>query len=213
MAPPEEQGMRVRGLFVLAALVILGVGVTAGYLQWKAPELSAIVAERRGAVASAPRAPHERLAKWLVFGDAFVHERLTQMRYSAEHPWLVAFAVGDAGDALFTGIDIGAMPKSLTRAEGLTVHVTLPAPVELGRTALTGDRAPFVPLHPDSTRAPNAEGARARVQEVVEWALKDIAKALARDIEGARLVVEVGPHTAFPADRAPSPDTAGESGG
>lgn len=208
MAEQAEHGTRARGLFVLAALVILGVGVTAGYLQWKAPELSAIVAERRGAVAAAPRGPLERLEKWLVFGDAFVHERLVQMRYSSEHPWLVAFAVGEEREARFTGIDIGAMPRALTRIEGLDVYVTLPAPVELGRAPLTGDRAPFVPLYPDSARAPDAAGARLRVQELVEWALKDIARALARDIEGARLVVEVGPHTEFPPDRDREP--AGE---
>lgn len=202
----------MRGLWVLAALVVLGVGVTAGYLQWKAPELSAIVAERRGAVAAAPHAPEQRLAKWLVFGDAFVHERLQQMRFSAEHPWLVAFAVGDERDASFTGIDLGAMPKSLTRIDGLTVYVALPAPVELGRAPLVGDRAPFVPLYPDSSRAPDAAGARARVQELVEWALKDIARALSRDIDGARLLVEVGPSTSFPReDAAPAGDAQRES--
>ncbi len=188
-------GPRVNGLVVLAVLVIAGVGVTAGYLQWKAPDLSAIVASRRGALAAAPTSPAGRVHAWLDYGNAFMHSRLTQMRLSVEQPWLATHAVRRAGQLDIFGIDLSQMPRELGEIEGLSVRVRVPVPTHLGSGELTGEHAPFVPIYASSSAAPDPI---VRARELVTWALAGVGSALERDIEGATLTVEVGPETSWP---------------
>ncbi len=173
---------------------MLGVGVTAGYLQWKAPDLAEIVASRRGAIAAAPTSPEGRLHAWLDYGNAFMHNRLSQMRLSAEQPWLVTHAIGGDGALEIHGIDLTHMPTRLAEPDGLTVHVRVPAPKHLGTGALTGEHAPFVPVYARGADAPDPV---ARTKELVSWALAGVEKALERDIPGASLTVEVDPRTVW----------------
>jgi hypothetical protein len=190
-----ESGPRVNGLVALGVLVIAGVGVTAGYLQWKAPDLAAIVASRRGAVAAAPTTPEGRVHAWLDYGNAFMHSRLTQMRLSAEQPWLVTHAVRSAAGLDIFGIDLSALPRELGEIDGLSVRVRVPIPTKLGTGELTGEHAPFVPIY---ERAADAPDPVTRARELVAWAVAGVGSALERDIAGATLVVEVGPATSWP---------------
>ncbi len=189
-----EFGPRVNGLVVLAVLVIAGVGVTAGYLQWKAPDLSAIVASRRGAIAAAPTSPEGRLHAWLDYGNAFMHSRLSQMRLSSEQPWLVTHAVDNAGQLDIFGIDLTHMPRDLGDIEGLSVRVRVPVPTRLGSGQLTGEHAPFVPVYARGAEVPDSV---ARTKELVAWALAGVGDALERDIVGAHLTVEVDPKVSW----------------
>lgn len=188
---------RARGLVALAALVVLGVGVTAGYLQWKAPDLLARREAIAREVAASPSSPEGRLATWVLFGgDPQIHNRLQQMRFSEARPWLVTHAVGSAaagGEVVFHGIDLAAMPKELVRQEGLALHLALPAPRELGRGPLEGEHASFVPVYASAELAPDATGAIARARDLVAYALGGLEKALGRDVPGATLEVEIGP--------------------
>lgn len=184
---------RVNGLVALLVLVVLGVGVTAGYLQWKAPELNRIVAGRKGEVKAAEkRSPEERLAKWIEMGNPLIHNRLLWMRFSAEQPWLVTHAVGvaSAGDLSIYGIDLTDMPRSLVAIDGLGARLELPRPRLLGRGPLAGGNAAFVPVFAEASAAPDPSR---RGRELVEWALEGLSNALGRDIPGAELSIEVGP--------------------
>lgn len=186
---------RASGLGTLAVLIVLGVGVTSGYLQWKAPDLRARVASIRSEVAVAPASPEGRLANWAVYGDPLIHNRLLQMRFSAEQPWLVTHAVGTSPAALeIYGIDLTDMPRDIVRIEGLRAIVHLPAPRLLGIGPLTGDHASFVPVYPAESSAP---AATERARELGRYALEGLGHALARDIEGASLAVEIGPESSF----------------
>lgn len=199
--PSSRAPRRANGLFVLAALVVLGVGVTAGYLQWKAPEVHAIVDGRRNEVAAVPRTPEARLVHWLMYGNALIHNRLQEMRFSADRPWLVAYAVRAATtsspDVEMYGVDLRDLPRepaSLDVMDLMKVVVHLPRARDLGRSELTGDNAPFVPVIAASEKLPDADQ---RARELAEWALKDLAQALERDIPGAHLSIEVGPEASF----------------
>lgn len=182
----------------MAGLVVLGVGVTAGYLAWKAPEVGAIIAGRKRAIAEAPKTTEGRLVNWLVFGAPQIHHRLEIMRFSAEEPWLVTHAVRVAGDdpedLRIHGIDLSKMPRDVAKIEGTLVRVKLPAPVLLGRGALHGINAAAVPVAATDAAAPDPI---ARAKYLVHFALDDLGKALERDIAGAKLSIEIGPESSF----------------
>src|SRR5690349_21266377 len=111
----EARPLRAHGLLVIGLLVLVGVGVTAGYLQWKAPEVGEIIAGRKRAIAEAPKTPEGRLAQWLVFGAPQIHHRIEMMRFSAAQPWLVTHAVrlepGSSDRLAIYGVDLTDMPK------------------------------------------------------------------------------------------------------
>jgi hypothetical protein len=196
--PSTEPFTRVSGMGTLVFLVAIVLVVILGYLHWKAPEVRAILDERRSEIAAAPSTREGRLAQWRKFGDAQIHNRLEMMRFSTEKPWLVAHAIRAAGDAAteceFYGIDLASMPRELTRIADLTIVVRLPRARSLGRGELTGDNAPFVPVFHDAASAPDADE---RVRGLASWALESLAKALERDIPGAHLRVEVGPEASW----------------
>lgn len=198
--PAAVRSPRARGLLVMAGLVVLGVGVTAGYLAWKAPEVGAIIAGRRRAIAEAPRTPEGRLANWLVFGAPQVHHRLEIMRFSAEQPWLVTHAIRVAGDdpdrVEFHGIDLSSLPRDVARIDGRIVRVKLPRPTLLGTGRLQGINAAAVPVAASESAVPDPI---ARAQYLVHFALDDLGKALERDIQGASLSIEIGPESSFEA--------------
>jgi len=192
---PSPSERRPRGLVVLFALVVLGVGVTAGYMQWKAPEVGEIIAGRKRALAAAPKTPEGRLGQWLVYGAPQMHHRLSMMRYSAEQPWLVTHAVGtDRARLAIHGIDLASMPMDLAWIEGSTVHVRFPRPRELGIGPLEGPNAISVPVAATEEGAPD-ELARARY--LVGFALDGLSQALVRDIPGSTLSIEIGPEATW----------------
>jgi hypothetical protein len=195
---PPVRSPRARGLLVMAALIVLGVGVTAGYLAWKAPEVGKIIADRKRAIAEAPKTAEARLANWLVFGAPQIHHRLEIMRFSAEQPWLVTHAVRVAGDdperVEIHGIDLSALPRDVARVDGTTVRVHLPRPVPLATGPLAGTNAGLVPVAADAGSAPDPI---ARAEYLVHFALDDLGKALERDIPGAKLAIEIGPETSW----------------
>jgi len=198
----RPRAWRPSGLVVLFLLVASGVGVTAGYLQWKAPEVGEIIAGRKRDLAAAPKTPEGRLEKWLDFGAPQMHHCLTMMRFSAEQPWLVTHAVGkDPASLAIYGIDLETMPKDFAWIDGATVHVRLPRPGRLSIGPLTGQNAMSVPVAATDESAPDAIE---RVRYLTGFALDKLSQALERDIPGAKLSIEIGPEatwTEIAADR------------
>jgi hypothetical protein len=196
--PGAEPFTRVSGMKTLFFLVALVLVVMLGYLQWKAPEVRAILDQRKSEIAAAPSSLEGRLAQWRKFGDAQIHNRLEMMRFSTEKPWLVGYAIRAPGDAAneseFHGIDLASMPREISRIDALTIVVRLPRAGILGRGELTGDNAPFVPVYRDRASAPDENE---RVRGLASWALEPLARALERDIAGAQLRVEVGSESSW----------------
>jgi hypothetical protein len=184
---------RPRGLVALAVLVATGVGVTAGYLQWKAPDLLARRAATRREVASASATFETRLATWVRFGDPQVHNRIQMMRLSERQPVLVTHAIGvQGGEVELFGVDLSDLPRALLAIDGSTLRLRVPAPRSLGRGRLAGEQTDYIPVFADRSLAPDP---KARLEELLGWALKELSGALERDLPGARLVIEVGPET------------------
>ena len=202
MDVPESEPRRFRGLVVLAALVAVGLAVSAGYFIWslssESSETWRIVQERKREIAAAPKTPEGRLANWLVISAPQIHHRLQLMRFSAEQPWLVTHAVRtdpeDNDHLAIHGIDFTDLPLTLGRIEGSTVRVRLPLPKELAVGALRGDNAVSVPIAARDDLAPDAI---LRASFLVHFALDPLAHALERDIPGATLAIEIGPETSW----------------
>lgn len=185
--PPPPKG-RPRGLWILAALVTVGMGVPA-YLQWAVPRLEA---RRDEVLASAPSEPEGMLARWFEFGQPRVHEALTKARFSADQPWFVTHLIApvNAEEApRIWGIDFTDIQPDVIALDGLTVRVVLEAPRLLGRDVLVGDRAMGVPVFQPGAEIPDP---RRMAKERLERYLGRVGEGLARDIDGARLAVEVG---------------------
>lgn len=180
--------VRVNGLAVLAGIVLLGVGSGAGYYAYKQPR---VAAEFQAELDAAPTTAEGRVRMWHEFGAPQIHHRITKVaRLSAEHPWLVVHALdpGDGGPPEAWGLDLEALPRPLSRVEGLTIVVELPAPRRLGRAPLAGDKARFVPVYGPGDAIPDPrEPLRARALA----ALERLPQALAKDIEGARLEMRI----------------------
>jgi hypothetical protein len=205
-APAEPaslgRGPRVRGLLVLSALVAVGLCVSVGYFFWsltaKASAARRIIDARKREIAEAPKTTEGRVAHWLVFGAPPIHHRLETMRFSAAQPWLVTHAVraegGEPGAVDIYGIDLTNLPLTIARVEGTTVRVELPLPRRLGTGALAGDNAAAVPIFPRADLAPDPVQ---RARFLVDFALGDLARALERDIPGAKLLIEIGPESSF----------------
>jgi hypothetical protein len=158
--------LRASGLGTLAVLVLLGVGVTAGYMQWKAPEVRAIVEARKGEVALAPSTSEGRLVHWLKYANAMIHNRLQEMRFSAAKPWLVTYA------------------SAATSAESKARAASSPV--------LTGGESPSSGSQSPSSGSQEAEsvGPGARVLEIYGIDLTDMPRELGR-IQGLTIVVRL----------------------
>jgi len=186
---PARAPWRVNGIVLLTVLVIAGMGITGVYYHIKAPKL---LAQMRRMQSEMPASAEGRLGYWIVFGKALVDQRLVQLRLSPREPWLISYAVtgaeGDAEQEIW-GVDISGHSVDWTTQEGLDVVVTLPEAKMLGHGPITGDMARNVPHYAPGAERPDANE---RARQIVEWALERLATPLARDIEGARLVVRVG---------------------
>jgi hypothetical protein len=186
---PTRAAVRTNGFLFVVVLVVLGVGVTGALYRWRAGELADNAAAARG---SLPRTPEERLDRWLEFAQVFVHQSLVQLRFSADQPWLVTHTIASSRNAPgqeIWGIDLSGISTRNTQREGLAAVVSLPPVTLLGRGAITGDNARHVAHYVPG--APIADPEE-RARTVIESALKRWTKPLAKDIEGARLVVRIG---------------------
>jgi hypothetical protein len=180
-------GAHPRGLAVLAALVVLGLSGAIFY-RYQAPRASARLAAE---VAAAPTSAEGSLRKWHEYGAPQIHHRLASWaRFAPEMPWLVTHAVdpGDGGPPAIWGVDLAALPRGISRVEGMRVVVLLPAPTLLGRAPLQGEMARHVPLR--AAAEPPLDAA-ARLTELVDFFLSDLARALAKDVPGAELEVRI----------------------
>src|SRR5262245_60412016 len=179
--------MRVNGILVMALLVASGFGVGALYYSYKEPRVRR---ELKAEIDAAPSTAEGRVQKWMEFFTPQAHHRLSVFaRVSEEHPWIVTHTVEaeDGGEPFVYGIDVSNLPREgLLEREGLTVVLALEPVRLLGRARLGGDSAAHIPhLLAD---IPQAE-ADARLRETADWLLKDVEKALAHDIPGARFEV------------------------
>jgi hypothetical protein len=192
---PARRG--VNGLLLLLLLVAGGMGITGVYYRWKAAE---ILAERKAELAAAPTETEPRLERWLQFGRTYIHQRLVQLRVSAAAPWLVTHARLAAGASTppeLWGVDLGDLVPEWVQREGARVVVHLPQAGPLGRAWIPQDKADFVPRLATEAPTPSTQVVAERARQIAEHALQPLIGALAQDIPGAELVVEVG--------RAPAP--------
>jgi hypothetical protein len=185
---PPPTVLRANGLLIAFGVVLLGIVPGAGYLQWRWPQVRAEIADR---MAKAPSEPGERLDFWLSFGEPQIQSRLTQLRFSAAHPWLVTHTVRVPGGAPeIWGLDLRSPSPARVEREGLRVELHFPAPVLLGHGTLGGDNAEHVPAY-EAGAGPEQRAARA--QELLEWFLSGMIEALPQDIPGAELAIVVDP--------------------
>jgi hypothetical protein len=181
--------IRANGVAVLAGLVVLGLGITAGYFHFMAPKLFERMKRER---AGLPEGGPGRLERWLEFGEPLICEGLVQLRLSPRQPWIATHTVGtarNAPDQEVWGVDLSGVGPDWVTREDMRVVVTLPAPELCGRGPIGGDKALNVP-----NVAPGvAYDAQARAREIVEFAFGGLIRALQRDIEGARFEIRFAP--------------------
>lgn len=185
--PPEAA--RLNGFVVLVAAVVVGLLSGAGYFFYKSPRLRA---ETERKLAEAPSTPEGRLA----FGAAYllpqIHNRLLSVRVSRQQPWIPTHTIqvaGDDGPPEVWGIDVDALGTDVAYVDGLELVIRLPAPSLLARTVLVGDKARSVPTYAAGVEVADPTE---RLHELIDFFFHRMADQLARDVEGARLVVEIG---------------------
>jgi hypothetical protein len=179
---------RLPGLPLLAALIVVGMGVPA-YLKWMVPRLEA---RRTRILSEAPTEPEGRLARWFEFGQPRIHEALVASRFSAQRPWLVTHVVAQEDPTEppeVWGIDFTDLPQGVIRQDGLAVRVELAEPVLLGREVLTGSSALGVPVFAFGVEYPDP---KLLAKQRIEFSLSSITAGLVKDIPAARISVEVG---------------------
>jgi hypothetical protein len=179
--------LRLNGLLVLGALVLIGFSAGAAYYSYKEPRARAAL---KAELDSYPTTAEGRAQTWMEFYEPQVHHRLSVFaRASLEEPWIVTHTVAatDGGAPRVFGLDVGNLPQEgLLQREGLALVLTLDPVRLLGRAVLAGDSTSHVPHFTEDV--PQAE-ADARLRMLAEWFLKDLVRALPSDIEGARFEV------------------------
>ena len=176
---------------MLTAVVVMGFGAGAGFYLWQAPKAKEKL-EAQLAAAPAPEADEERVKLWLEFVAPQIHGKLVTGRLSAQQPWVVTHTVAaEAGEPVVWGVPAEEFSVHDARAEGLRVTVSVPAPRPLIQARLIGNKAMHVPHF--EAPGPPAGYADERMRFVVGYFLDGLVKSLAREIEGAELVVELVP--------------------
>ncbi len=188
-ATSAGSGRGPNGFLVLVLIVVAGIAASSGFYRWKGSEVRADV-ERR--IAEAPKTPEGLAAAWLEYGAPSIHQCLQTSRISFQQPWLVTHTVVSAepdGAPAVWGLDLSDVGPEVSRVEGRTIIVSLPAPELLAHTVLIGNNARGVRGYRPDQEPPDASIA---LREKVEWMLQKLAGGLEKDIEGASIVVEVG---------------------
>lgn len=185
---PAARRGAVRGLSLLALLVVVGLGSGAGFYRWQRARQAERFQQELEAV---PQGLEERLDLWLRLAGPQLHHRLAVVgRFTPEEPWLVTHAVARPGEVPeLHGVPCAELQPSFARREGLVVVLDLPAPRALGRAELTGERAQRVPLFAPDVQVDAAE----RLRGLALHLLDDMPAALARDLPGTHIEVRVAP--------------------
>ncbi len=193
MSTEPRRFPRAPGLLILLGVVVIGLLSGAIPFRIKAPEVRdgiiAELAEKEREVTT----PEARLEAWLKFGVPQIHNRLRMLAFSPSMPFLISHGVREPGGLVeLWGVDF-LRPDSIqvtdTRdEEGLVIEVHVPAPHNLGSGRLEGDNAERVPLYDSLEEVPDPQE---RVEELIEWFLGGMQKAVARDIPGVRMEVLV----------------------
>lgn len=185
---PRERP-RAPGFPVFVGIVLLGLASGAALYRWQQPRAAAAM---RAELAKAPTTVEGRIDLWLTYCTPMIHHALSDnARFSAELPWLIAYAIARAEGETpeLWGIDASALPRDLAVREGRTVVVRLPDVTLLGHAALRGDNARSVPVHPVGTRVADP---RARLVDLARHFLGRLPESLEDEIEGARFEIRVG---------------------
>lgn len=185
--PPEAA--RLNGLVVLIGVVVIGLASGAGYFFYKSPRLRA---ETERQLAEAPSTPAGRLAFGAKYLVPQIHNRLLSVRISRQQPWIPTHTIrvaGDDGPPEVWGIDVDALGQDVAYVDGLELVIRLPAPSLIARTVLVGDKARSVPAYAAGAAVPDPTE---RLHELVDFFFDRMADQLSHDIEGTRLVVEIG---------------------
>ena len=184
----------VRGLVVVLALVVVGIGF--GSQWWKADELRETQRQIQEAIASAPTTKEGKLEVWVTYANPQIHSCLMQMRLAPDLPWLVTHAVRTPGedDVEFHGLDLTWIPKKLAVRDGLVARVRLPQATAVGRGPLTGDMARYVQVFGEGMRVPDPNE---RLQFLVMRAFGELPAGLQRDLEFATFELEIGDETSW----------------
>jgi hypothetical protein len=117
------------------------------------------------------------------------------LRLSSERPWLVTHTVspnGNSAEQEIWGVDTAGLSPEATHREGLEAVVSLPAAKLLGRGPIEGDMVRNVPRYAPGDPIPDPNR---RAESIVAWAIEQLATALEKDIQGAKLIVRVGDAT------------------
>jgi len=183
---PRRGALRVSGLGVLLAIVVVGLVTGAGFYRYERGKSDARLAAE---IAKVPDTPEERAALWLHYAAPQIHHRLSVVgRFAPDRPWLVTHAVARGeGDPELWGIDCASLPQDLAHLEGLTVVVELPAPRMLARGSLGGEEVQRVPVYAPDVQLDAAQ----RLKELALFLLEGLPGALERDVAGAKLVIRV----------------------
>jgi hypothetical protein len=185
----DKPERRPPGMLILLALIAVGMGIPA-YLIWAVPRLEA---DRDRILATAPTDPEGQVEVWLqAVGKPQIHNAMLMARYSNKWPWYVSHVVQSAASDQapeIWGIDFTDLSTDIVRREGTTIVVALGAPKLLKQAYLKGDKAMGVPVF--AAAAPPADP-RDIARERLGRYLGTLGGALADDIKGARLLVEVG---------------------
>ena len=185
------------GLLALVGIVLIGL-LPATYYMFARPLMHA---QRDAEVAAANESTEARIAEWFSFGQAMIHHRITRWgRFSEQHPWVVTHAVEEGGARIAYGVDAEALTPELSRVDGLTVVVDVPAATRLGPIELVGERARSVPI---VETPPDEAELRDRLATLLLWFLEGLPAALEEDIEGASIELRIGGAVVVPrlADR------------
>ncbi|MDA1267397.1 MAG: hypothetical protein O2816_20130 [Planctomycetota bacterium] len=186
--PTERREARAAGLVVLAAVVVVGMGMPALY-RWWVPVLKE---QKEKALAEAPSESEALVGRWFEMLQPQVVHVLHMCRFSSSQPWLVSHVMrprsAEEPPEVWGMGDDEVGPGSVV-LDGMAVRVVLPAPRVIARDVLVGDNALGVQVY-DPDHPP--EDPRALLRNRVEFVLKKHMAALEKDIPGAYLSVEVG---------------------
>lgn len=183
---PTRSGLRINGLVFVILLVAVGFGATAVLYRWRASQLGDDFRRTRDEM---PADPSARLELWTEYGRVLIDQRVVQLRYSSDRPWLLTHTVArerNSAEQEIWGVDLSGISTASTHREGLEVIYSLPRPRVLGHGAIGGDKAMHVPhVTPDGEPIDAEERARS----MIAWALQKLTSQLAKDIPGATFTV------------------------
>jgi hypothetical protein len=184
----ERSPRRPSGAWVLAGMVVVGMGIPAAY-RWAAVELKQ---QSEELLAAAPSEPEARVGSWLRFGAPEIHHALEMARFSDARPWFVTHVVARRSadePPEIHGIDFTVLPHDVAKQDGMVVRISLDAPRLLERNEISGEKALGVPVFQPGAEIP--DGRKLALVRLVPYIAR-LEDGLQRDIPGASIEIEVG---------------------